>query len=200
MLPPEPPTHFSVRSLADESFNVVLVEEIDPPEDAEPVEWLLVTSLPVDGREAIEAVIDYYRARWPIEPFFRTLKTGCRVEKLRLESLERLKPCLALYLIVTWRIQFATMLGRECPNVSCDVLFSDAEWRSVWHIVRNEPPPSSPPSLGEFLPILASLGGYLGRRHDPPPGPQTMWIGMRRMSDFAYAWLTFGPGRASIST
>jgi hypothetical protein len=182
------------------TVNAVLVEEIDPPEDVEPVEWLLVTSLPVESREEIERVVDYYRGRWPIETFFRTLKTGCGVEQLRLESVERLKPCIALYLIVTWRVQFTTMLGRECPNVSCDVLFSDAEWRSVWQIVRQEPPPSSPPKLGEFLPALASLGGYLGRRHDPPPGPKALWIGMRRMSDFAHAWLTFGPGHASRPT
>lgn len=188
------------KKLPPVTVNAVLVEEIDPPQDADPVEWLLVTSLPVENREAIERVIDYYRARWPIETFFRTLKTGCRVEKLRLESIERLRPCIALYLIVAWRVQFTTILGRECPNVSCDVLFSDAEWQSVWQIVRNQPPPSSPPKLGEFLPILASLGGYLGRRHDPPPGPQALWIGIRRMSDFAHAWLTFGPGRASKPT
>lgn len=185
------------RELPPVTVRTVLVQEIDPPENTEPIEWLLVTSLPVDSREDIERVINYYRARWPIELFFRTLKTACRVEELQLESIERLKPCVALYLIVAWRVQFVTMLGRECPNVPADVLFSAAEWQSVWQIARDEPPPPSPPSLGEFLPVLASLGGYLARRGDPPPGPQALWIGMRRMSDFAHAWLTFGPGRAS---
>jgi len=192
------PPYRQGRTLPAVTVNAVLVQEVDPPKDAEPVEWLLVTSLSIESREEIEEAIDYYRGRWPIEPYFRILKSGCRVEELRLESIARLKPCVAMYLIVAWRVQFATMLGRECPNVPADVLFSDAEWRSVWHVVRKEPPPPSPPSLGEFLPILASLGGYLGRRHDPPPGPKALWIGIRRMTDFAHAWLTFGPGRASI--
>lgn len=185
------------RRLPPVTVRAVLAQEIDPPENEERVEWLLLTSLPIDHREQIETILDDYRGRWPIEPLFRTLKTGCRVEELRLEAIDRLKPCVALYLIVAWRGMFVMKLGRECPNVPADVLFSDAEWRSVWQIVRRESLPPSPPSLGEFLPILASLGGYLARRHDPPPGPQALWIAIRRMSDFAHAWLTFGPSHAS---
>lgn len=194
------PPYRQGRKLPPVTVRAVLVQEMDPPDGVESVEWLLLTSLPIDSRQAIEQVIDYYCGRWPIEVFFRTLKTGCRVEELGLESVERLKPCLALYLIVAWRVMFVTMLGRECPKVPADVLFADAEWRSVWQIVRQESPPQSSPSLGEFLPILATLGGYLNRRHDPPPGAQALWIGLRRMNDFAHAWLSFGPGHASKPT
>ena len=188
------------QKLPQVTVHAVLVREIDAPEGAEPIEWLLVTSLPIDSRQALEKVIDYYCGRWPIEPLFRTLKTGCRVEELRLESIERLKPCVALYLIVAWRVQFTAMVGRECPDLPADALFSEAEWKSVWQIVRKESPPRSAPRLKEFIPILASLGGYLARRHDPPPGPQALWIGIRRMTDFAHAWLTFGPGSATKPT
>jgi hypothetical protein len=179
------------------TVNVVLVQEIDPPPDIEAVEWLLITSLPIESDQEIERVVDYYRGRWPIEPYFRTLKTGCRVEELQLEKVERLKACVALYLIVAWRVQFVTMLGRECPNLPVDALFHEAEWKSVWHVAKQESPPRTPPPLNKFLPLLASLGGYLNRRSDPPPGPKAMWIGIQRMGDYARAWLTFGPTRAS---
>jgi hypothetical protein len=48
-----------------------------------------------------------------------------------------------------------------------------------------------PPSINEFLEVLAQLGGYNARKNDPPPGPQHIWIGVRRMTDFALAWSAF---------
>jgi len=74
------------------------------------------------------------------------------------------------------------------------VLFTDPEWKSAYRIVRKVDPPVTAPSLKEFLFILAELGGHNGRKHDAPPGPQAIWIGIRRMTDFAQAWLAFGPG------
>jgi len=91
------------RKLPKVTVNVVLVREVNPPADDEPVEWLLLTSLPVDDAEQVRQVIQYYSGRWMIEVFFRVLKSGCRVEKRRLERIDRLLSCLAVYLIVAWR-------------------------------------------------------------------------------------------------
>ena len=70
------------------------------------MEWLLLTSLPVDGVEQVRQVIQYYCARWMIEVFFRVLKSGCRAEERRFEHIDRLLSCLAVYLIVAWRTMF----------------------------------------------------------------------------------------------
>ena len=96
-----------------------------------------------------------------------------------------------LYMIVAWRTMMVTMLGRECPDLSCDVMFEEHEWKSVYTIIKKTPAPSEPPPLGEFVSMVAQLGGYLGRKGDGPPGPQTIWIGLQRMGDFALAWLAF---------
>jgi len=175
--------------------NVVLVREENPPSGEEPVEWLLLTSLPIDCFQRALRVIDYYACRWQIEVFFRVFKTGCKVEEIQLEKAERLRPCLALYKIVAWRVLYVTMLGRESPDLPCDVLFTDEEWKSAWTICTDQPPPPQAPPLREFLPMLAELGGYNNRKHDAPPGPKTLWIAIRRMGDFALAWQTFGPDR-----
>ena len=82
------------------TLNVVLVREINPPAKDEPVEWLLLTSLPIDTSEEVREVIACYSLRWMIEIFFRTLKSGCRIEERRFETLPRLLNCLAIYLIV----------------------------------------------------------------------------------------------------
>jgi len=180
--------------LPNVTVSVVWVREVDPPEGVEPVDWLLFTSLPIERLEDVLRVVEYYAGRWTIEVFFRVLKSGCRVEEIQLETEARLLPCLMLYRIVAWRVVYVTMLGRECPELSCTVLFTDPEWKSAYRIVRKVDPPVTAPSLKEFLFILAELGGHNGRKHDAPPGPQAIWIGIRRMTDFAQAWLAFGPG------
>ena len=100
-------------------------------------------------------------------------------------------PELALYKIVAWRLQYVTMLGRECPHVSCETVFAKAEWQGSWPIATGHPAPATPPTLGEFLRLVAGLGGYLGRKHDGPPGPEVMWRGLRRVFDFSLAWATY---------
>jgi hypothetical protein len=182
--------------LPEIEVNVVLVREINPPPDVEPIEWLLITSLPIDTQEQVLSVLDTYTGRWPIEIYFRTYKVGCKVEEIQLETAARLLRCLMLYKIVAWQIMYATMLGRACPDLPCDVLFTADEWKPVWKITRQQPLPTTAPPLADFLLLLASLGGHNGRRCDGPPGPQSLWIGIRRMMDFAIAWRAFGPERA----
>lgn len=173
------------------ALQVVSVEETGGPGDGTDVNWLLWTTLPIDSAPRVLEVVDRYVGRWPIEPFFRVYKTGCRVEKLLLETESRIKNAAALYLIVAWRVTYATRLGRACPDLPCDAIFDDCEWKSVWKIVERKPLPERAPPLSIFVPILASLGGWNGRKHDPPPGPQAMWIALRRMHDFGLAWLAF---------
>lgn len=179
--------------LDDIQVNAVLVRETNPPAGEEPVEWLLLTSLPINTFAKVCLVIDYYCCRWQIEVFFRILKSGCKVEDLQLEAAESFKPCLALYMIVAWRVMYVLMLGRECPEMPCDLVFSDDEWKAVYAVVEQEPPPTKAPTLQTLVYMIASLGGHLGRTSDGPPGPKTMWIGMQRMRDLAWAWHTFGP-------
>lgn len=190
-LKPPPRKH---TKLPEVEVNVVLVREINPPSEDEAIEWVLVTSLPIETAEEVLRVVKYYTGRWPIEIFFRVFKTGCQVERIQLETSERLLPCLMLYKIVAWRVLYLTMLGRECPNLPCDVMFTPDEWMPVWKITSDEPIPEAAPSLSEFLLLLAELGGHNGRLHDGPPGPKSIWIGIRRMTDFTLAWQKFGPG------
>ena len=184
------------RQLQDHDVNVVLVREENPPAGEEPIEWLLLTSLPVDTLAQAQTVVEYYCCRWEIEVYFRVLKSGCGVEELQLETAERFTACLAVYMIVAWRVLFVLFMGRKCPDLPCDAVLGTDEWQSVYWIVNRQPPPKKPPSLESMVEMIASLGGYLGRKHDGPPGPKTLWIGMQRMRDYALAWQTFGPTRS----
>jgi hypothetical protein len=180
------------KKLADVEVNVVLVQEVDPPPGEEAVEWLLLTSLPIDTTEAVLCVIRYYCCRWQIEIYFRVLKSGCKVEESQLEKAKRFKPYLALCMIVAWRVMYVMMLGRECPDLPCDVAFDEDEWQAVYAVVNNEPPPALPPKLGEMVVLIATLGGYMNRKGDGEPGPKAMWVGLQRMTDLGLAWRAFG--------
>lgn len=186
--------------LPEVTVNVVWVREKKPPAGEEPVEWMLLTSLPVATFEQACLVADYYACRWQIEIYFKVLKSGCQVEKLQLMTADRIKPCLAMYMIVAWRVLYATMLGRECPDLSCEAIFSEAEWKAVWTVQKQEPLPKQPPSLAAFLKLVGQLGGHSGNPWEGELGAKRMWIGMQRTIDFGCAWRLFGPEVASLPT
>lgn len=181
------------EKLPDIYVNAILVKEEHAPAGEEPIEWLLLTSLSIETFAEATTVLDYYCCRWEIEIYFRVLKSGCKIEELQFERQDRFEVCLALYMIVAWRVLYVLMLGRECPKMRCDAVLSEAEWKSVYVIVMQKDAPKKPPMLGDMVKTIAELGGYLNRKHDGPPGPQTMWIGLQRMRDFAIAWSAFGP-------
>lgn len=177
------------------THNVVLVEEVGGPGDGTDVSWLLITTLPIETVDDILRIIDHYVARWIVEIFFRTLKTGCRVEDIQLETTLRLKRCLAFYQIIAWRVLHLTYLNRTCPTLPCTAVFADSEWKSVWCVVTKRPLPKQPPTLSEMMRLLTQLGGYNNRATEAPAGPQPIWCGIRRMTDFATAWIAFGPNK-----
>lgn len=185
--------HNKQSSMPPVQISVVWVTEIDGPGDGTEVDWLLLSSLPVDTVAQALRIVDLYVARWPIEVFFRVFKTGCRVEEIQLETKDRLIRALMFYKVIAWRIMFVTFLGRECPELPCDVVFSEAEWKSVWKVVEKTDPPKKAPTLARFIPVLATLGGYNNRQGDDPPGAEVIWRGTRRMLDFALCWQAFGP-------
>jgi hypothetical protein len=175
------------------TINAVLACEENPPEGDEPIEWLLLTDLPIGSLAEVRQIIAYYCLRWMIEVFFRVLKSGCRVEERRFEQIDRLLTCLAVYLIVAWRTLYVCRLGRSCPEISCESVFEPAEWKAAWKVVRREDPPQQVPPLGVVVNLIAQLGGYINRKRSDPPGPQTVWLGLQRVHDFALCWKLFGP-------
>jgi hypothetical protein len=192
-----PPWRFD-RELPAITVNIVLVREPNPPVGEAPVEWILVTTLPIATPEQVRVIVEYYCVRWNIEVFFRTLKSGCRIERRRFEHVDRLLPCLAVCLIVAWRTLFVCRMGRDCPDLDCEAIFEPSEWKAVWVAVHKKKPPKKTPRLSAMVHLIASLGGYV-ERPKSEPGVQTVWIGLQRMYDLAWAWDSFGPG-AKISS
>ena len=98
-----------------------------------------------------------------------------------------------MYLIVTWRTLYVCRLARAFPDNSCQAIFEPAEWKAVCQVVRRQPPPAEPPNLSQMGGMVAQLGGYVGRKRNENPGPQTVWLGLQRVHDIALCWQLFGP-------
>jgi hypothetical protein len=164
----------------------VWAREIDTPANTHPLEWMLLTTIEVNSFEQALEKTTWYTKRWGIEVYHRTIKSGCKIEKRQLGSAQRIETCLAIDMVVAWRIMHLTQLGREHPDAPCTVYFSDLEWKAlVTYVNRDANLPKEPPSLREATRMVASLGGFLGRKGDGDPGTQTMWLGLQRLDDIA---------------
>ena len=180
------------------AVNVVYLKEIDPPNDEKKIVWCLLTSLPIKTQEEVLQVVKYYLCRWEVEVFFKTYKSGCKVEEKSLRAAKRLYPLFSLLLIVTWRINFLLHLGRVTPTLSCEFFFEESEWKAGYiAATRNRNLPQEAPTMKVMMEYVAKLGGYLGRENDPPPGVKTIWIGICKLTNYADAWDLFGPETSS---
>ena len=194
-----PPVHGSRQLPASITVNVVLSEEINPPEGVDPIGWMLATTLPIGTDEEVQRVISSYCVRWQIEVYFRTLKSGCKIEQRRFEAIERVFNALAFFSVIAWRVMHVCHLGRECPDMDCEVMFEPSEWKSVFSVLGEPIPSEGCPSLNEVVRSIARLGGFMNREKDHP-GTQTLWVGLQRCYDLSSAWNTFGPGSKKISS
>ena len=173
------------------SINIVLVSEIGAPEGDVPVEWLLLTSLPIGSAAAVSEIIEAYRKRFLIEVFFRVLKSGCRIEAKRFEQCDRHLSLLALAIIIAWRVQSLTQAAQHEPETSAGKYFEAFEWQAAWAVVKREKRTSEQaPPLAEMVELVARLGGWIKRspKQTSPPGVQTLWQGLHRLHDLATAW------------
>ena len=162
----------------------IVAKEIAPSAGDKPIEWRLLTNLPVENLEQAARMIDWYRSRWEIEMFFHVLKNGCRIEALQLGCVDRIERALVLYMVLAWRIARLMRLGRSCPELDAQLMFEPDEWKAAF-ILNKQKPPDKPPKLNEVVRLVARLGGFLARTGDGEPGVKTIWLGMQRIIDFA---------------
>ncbi len=103
------------------------LRELSPPPNEKPIEWFLLTTCDITSVEQAEQCVRWYTLRWRIEDWHRVLKSGCRIEGLAHKTAERLKRAIGINLVIAWRIMLMTLLGRACPELPTEVLFSDLE-------------------------------------------------------------------------
>lgn len=160
------------------SLNVLLVEEPTAPTAGKPIRWLLLTTLPIGSFEQAWQCVQWYSRRWLIERFHYTLKSGCRIEQLQLETADRLLNALATYSIVAWRLMWLTYRSRLSPDDSCETVLQGAEWKLLRRKFEPKNRSKKPPTIRQAVHWIAQLGGFLARAGDGEPGLKTLWRGI----------------------
>jgi hypothetical protein len=165
-------------------LTVIHARERVVPSGRPPIDWKLITNLPVRSRaEALEK-LSWYAMRWKRETIHKILKSGCRAEASKLRAAERIVNLIAVFCILSWRIFWITMMNRVAPTATPTIALTKVE-TSILDLLLPDRSGNQrhPVTLACYLTRIARLGGYLARAKDPPPGNAVMWRGMSRLND-----------------
>lgn len=167
------------------TINVVRVWEAEPPADAEPVEWFLYTTEPIETAEQQLTIVDHYRARWTIEEYFKAIKTGCDFEKRQLQDYEALINLLATFAPIAYQLLLIRSEARRVPDESAlTVLTAD-------HIdvlrAKGRTKLSANPTTREVYLAVAVLGGHI-KYSKTDPGWLTLARGLEDLALLTEGW------------
>ena len=177
------------KGMPNLALNIILAEEVDAPKGENAIKWCLLTSLPVESVEEAFEKVQWYKCRWLIERFHYILKSGCQIEKVRLEEVERIKRLISIHSIVAWRIGWITYEGRNNAKESCEKILSKEEWTVLYCVVNEtQSIPKEPPTIEEAVIMVAKLGGFTARRSDGNPGVKVIWRGLQKLSSIMIGW------------
>ena len=192
------PARMVKGTIPDETaMSLVVVREIEPPKDAEPIRWVLLTTHAVDNVAAALEIVGWYRMRWLIEQMFRVLKTqGFNVEESQVVEGHALMNLVTVALIAAMQTLQLTLARDNATRQPIGDAFGAREVRVLAAIERDLPGktdkqlnPHSPDSLAWAAWIIARLGGWTGYASQKPPGPKTMYLGLTQLQTLTQGWI-----------
>jgi Transposase DDE domain len=179
---------------AEVALWLVEAREIDPPKDAEPAHWRLLTTHAAADLAAARRIIGFYRQRWTIEQLFRIMKTkGFDIEASRVEEGGPFENLAAATLIAS--IQVLQMVHERdgAGHRPLTDVFDAADQPAMAAICADlegktarQKNPHPPNSLAWAAWICARLGGWTG--YYGKPGPITIYRGRLQLMHMLYAW------------
>ena len=159
---------------------VIRVWEPNPATGVEPLEWLLLCSLPSQTLAELKERRDWYCCRWLVEIYHDIEKNGCSEEDRRFETAERMETCLAILAVVAVRVfQLRSALEHQ-PDAPAEQVGTKEEIQVVRKITKHK---GKRLTVRDFVRGVAKLGGFLGRKGDGQPGVRALWRGYQRLQD-----------------
>lgn len=159
----------------DLEVQVVEARELVPPPGAQPLHWILLTSLPCQTLAQLKRVVARYAMRWWIEQYHKALKSGAGIEESQLEKGFRIENLLAVLAVVAVRLVNTQWLARNRPEEPVEAESFGVNALKI--LSAKYETPAGGWTNRSILIAVARLGGFLARRHDGMPGWQTIWRG-----------------------
>ena len=179
-----PPPNRTVKKDGNQLDNIelygIMIKEKNPPKDQEALEWLLITNIAIINIEQAIEKMKWYSLRWNIETFHKILKSGCSVESAQLRSREKLIKYITTKSIIAWRIFWLSRSHKSNETLDCSTILTRFEQKILFKRFNQGKEYTEPISLEQAYTWIAKLGGYIGRKTDPPPGIISIWRGWTR--------------------
>ncbi len=178
------------------ALNFVEVVELHPPKGAKPIHWLLLTTHQVNTVADAWRIVGWYKLRWIIEQFFRSMKTqGLRIEDSQLESAERLMKMVAIAARAAAIVIQLVQARNGGEELDAGAVFSSDEIEALDAINNRfdgktalQSNPHRKKTLAWAAWIIAKLGGWSGYASHKPPGPITIHNGLDYFQKFFAGW------------
>ena len=158
-----------------------MAREVGAPAEAQPIDWLLLSSWPVKTLKMARRVVRWYALRWGIEVWHKVLKVVCGVERRQMKSAQALERALALDMIVASRVLLLSRLGKAHPDLPAELFYSPEELEvlEVKKKATGKYAQSHKLTVWQANILVAMLAGFWGRTGDGHPGPQILAEGVR---------------------
>ena len=168
------------NATCSEVRKVNLVRVFEDNDLPDRIEWFLLTSLPAKTFEEVKLIAHYYSLRWRIELFFKTLKSGCSIEKCRLGTMDKMIKFVSLATVIAWRINWIKYNAELYPKDSASLILTPMEIKIL--CLKNNIE-SQDLNIEQAVLWVGKLGGHLNRKSDGIPGLETIWKGLEKLNN-----------------
>ncbi len=180
------------RAGNDVPLYLIWAVELDQIPGVEPLEWIILTTLPIENFEDAIWILDVYTMRWVIERFHYVLKQGLRVERLQFDNFTRLANAIKVCSIVAWQLLRIAYLSKAKEQEPVEPYFDQQE-----KIVLEKLTASKIKTVKDHILALGKLVGFVPSSKQPYPGEKLLWQAVQQLNSVKLGFLlaqSYGTG------
>ena len=159
------------------ALHLIWAVELEEAEGIEPLEWIILTTLPIDNFEEAGWILDIYTVRWVIERFHYVLKQGLRIERLQFDNFTRLANAVKLCSIVAWQLLRIAYLSKAKELAPADQYFDPQEKMLLEKIGA-----AKIETVKDHILALGKLVGFVPSTKQPYPGEKLLWQAIQQIN------------------